>query len=158
MLTLPGGSGNALTIYNSGFSLNQVPFWSGSSSSVTSAASNTPTQLTSTSSAAAGTTGGHTNTVGIVVGVIVGIVALSALAGGGFFFLRRKQQRDMEEFKRENDVKTFISGSSDTSRPTMWAPDSRLDTSVGRRMSNGSIADNEDFSRRVLQVSLPGSC
>jgi cell wall integrity and stress response component len=91
--------------------------------------------------------------VGIVVGVIVAIVILGALIGAGFIFVRRRQKREVTEIKKQNDVQTFVK--PDQSRPQMWAPDQRLDNEApGRRISNGSIADNQDFSRRILQVCL----
>jgi len=41
-------------------------------------------------------------------------------------------------------------------RPGMWAPDSRMDSGTAQqRMSTGSIADNQDFSRRILEVRNP---
>jgi cell wall integrity and stress response component len=107
-----------------------------------------------TSSAANSSSKKSSSTIGIVVGVIVGIVIVGALAGAGFIILRRRQRQEMEDFKKQNDVSTFVGGKVDQSRPQMWAPDSRLENdSSGRRVSNGSIADNQDYSRRILQVS-----
>jgi cell wall integrity and stress response component len=96
-------------------------------------------------------------TVGIVVGVIVGLIVFGALAGAAFIFLRNRKHKEAEEYKRHNDVDAFVGGGSKSSndRPQMWASqDPRLDTdAAGRRASNGSIADNQDYSRRILAVS-----
>ncbi|THW17938.1 WSC-domain-containing protein [Aureobasidium pullulans] len=95
---------------------------------------------------------GGSNTAGIAAGVVVGIVVLAALIGAAFFFWRRKQRRDAETGHQQlNDY----SGSSKPMafRPAA-GPDSRIDPEAmaQRRMSDGSIADNEDYSRRILKV------
>jgi len=61
----------------------------------------------------------------------------------------------MEEYKKQVDAPPFIGGiSGNDTRPSMWAPDNRLDgTTGGNRTSVGSIADNQDYSRKILQVS-----
>jgi cell wall integrity and stress response component len=88
------------------------------------------------------------------VGVVVGIVALSAVLFGVWFLLRRRRQKQAEEDYRRNaaNVNAFVNGSKlHTSNSSM--NDSRLDPSfMDRRQSNGSIADNEDYSRRILKV------
>lgn len=69
-------------------------------------------------------------------------------------FLRHKRRREVEEeYRRRNAVNSFISGDKlHTSNSSMT--DSRLDPEfMNRRQSNGSIADNEDYSRRILKVS-----
>jgi cell wall integrity and stress response component len=94
------------------------------------------------------------NTAGIAAGVVVGIVGLGAIMGGVWFFLRRRRQKQAEESYRRNaaNVDQFVSGSKlHTSNSSM--NDSRIDPSfMDRRQSNGSIADNEDYSRRILKV------
>ena len=92
------------------------------------------------------------NTAGIAAGVVVGVVGLAAIIGGVWFFLRRRRQRQVEEDYRRNaaGVNDFINGGK-TSASSM--NDSRIDPSfMDRRQSNGSIADNEDYSRRILKV------
>jgi cell wall integrity and stress response component len=93
------------------------------------------------------------NTAGIAAGVVVGIVSLAAIIGGVWFFLRRRRQKQAEEdYRNAANVDQFVSGGKlHTSNSSM--NDSRLDPSfVDRRQSNGSIADNEDYSRRILKV------
>ncbi|KAI5248394.1 WSC-domain-containing protein [Aureobasidium subglaciale] len=96
---------------------------------------------------------GGSNTVGIAVGVVVGIVVVAALAGAAFFFWRRKQRREAETGHQQlNDY------SSSSQKPMAFrsaGPDARIDPDAmaQRRMSDGSIADNEDYSRRILKVT-----
>jgi cell wall integrity and stress response component len=161
VLTLIGGSANAMSVYNTGYTLNSVPFWVASSSSLLSTTTTSATSAAESSGGSKNSSGHSTPVVGIVVGIVVGVVVLGGLAGVGFFFLRKKQREEMEDLKRQQDATSFIGGKSagsmttDNSRPQMWAPDNRLDgTGAARRFSNGSIADNEDFSRRILQVCI----
>ncbi|KAL5427597.1 hypothetical protein PMIN06_012874 [Paraphaeosphaeria minitans] len=94
------------------------------------------------------------NTAGIAAGVVVGVVVLAAVIGGVFFYLRRqKRQAVEEEYRRQAAVNSFVSGGKlHTSNSSMT--DSRLDPEfMARRQSNGSIADNEDYSRRILKVT-----
>ena len=84
--------------------------------------------------------------------MVVGIVALSAIAGGIFFFLRNRRRRAVEEEYRRN-----ISGDYSAKPPTSSVgslSDARLEPSVmmQRRQSDGSIADNQDYSRRILKL------
>lgn len=103
--------------------------------------------------------GGKSNKTGIAAGVVAGVVVVTAAIGGGFFFVRHRKRRSVEEEHRRNTaVKTFIS-SGKTASETGLENDSRLDPSImqHRRQSDGSIADERDFSRRILQVRNPDS-
>jgi len=93
------------------------------------------------------------NKAGIAAGVVVGVVALAAIIGGIIFYLRQKKRKELEEEHRRRDLTSFISGGKlHTSNSSMT--DSRLDPEfMNRRQSNGSIADNEDYSRRILKVT-----
>jgi len=65
--------------------------------------------------------------------------------------MRRRRNRQVEEeYRRNAAVSQFIGGGKP---PTT---DTRLDPAVmaQRRMSDGSIADNQDYSRRILKVRL----
>lgn len=94
------------------------------------------------------------NKAGIAAGVVVGVVVLAAVIGGVLLFLRQKKRRAVEEeYRRQAAANSFIAGGKlHTSNSSMT--DSRLDPEfMNRRASNGSIADNEDYSRRILKVS-----
>jgi cell wall integrity and stress response component len=92
------------------------------------------------------------NKAGIAAGVVIGVVALCALVGGLFFYLRNRKRRAMaDEFHRNASNGHPVNGGH-LSSSTM--SDSRLEQSVmmQRRQSDGSIADNQDYSRRILKV------
>jgi cell wall integrity and stress response component len=110
-----------------------------------------------TASSTAGAAGGSSgpSTAGIAAGVVVGIIAIAAIGGGIWFFLRARARREVEEeYKRQVAVNAFINGGKPGSSAGS-SPDSRLDPVImtQRRMSDGSIADNQDYSRRILKVS-----
>lgn len=93
------------------------------------------------------------NTAGIAAGVVVGVVAVCAIAGGLFFFLRHRRRRALEEEYRHNaSIDNFTGNKKPSSAGSI--SDSRLEPSVmmQRRQSDGSIADNQDYSRRILKV------
>lgn len=144
---------------------NPVDYYEPVVSSSSSSATPKATSAAPTSTAAAVVTPSATpsaapeddskpNTVAIAVGVVVGILALSAILFGVWFLLRRRRQHQAEDDYRRNaaNVNAFVNGGKlHTSNSSM--NDSRLDPSfVDRRQSNGSIADNEDYSRRILKV------
>lgn len=131
-----------------------IPDSSSSSASKTASPTSTPSAASATvSSAPSDTPTKGPNTAGIAAGVVVGVVVLAAIIGGVFFYLRRqKRQAVEEEYRRQAAVSSFVSGGKlHTSNSSMT--DSRLDPEfMARRQSNGSIADNEDYSRRILKV------
>lgn len=92
------------------------------------------------------------NKAGIAAGAVVGVVALCALVGGLFFYLRNRKRRAVEDQYHRNATSSNARGSSHLSSSNM--SDSRLEPSVmmQRRQSDGSIADNQDYSRRILKV------
>lgn len=93
------------------------------------------------------------NTAGVAAGVVVGVVALCAIVGAAFFFLRRKKAKQLEEeYRRNAEINAFAQ-----KKPTTPNSDGRWDGDymAQRRQSNGSIDDDQDFSRRILTV---GSC
>jgi len=98
------------------------------------------------------------NKAGIAAGVVIGIVAIAAIAGGAFIFVRNKKRREVEEeYRRNAAVSSFIHGGKppSSSGGASSFNDMRLDPAVmaQRRMSDGSIADNQDYSRRILKVT-----
>jgi cell wall integrity and stress response component len=151
---------------STGNSRNQIayadPISSSSSSSSSSTASKTasptasaaPVESAVASSATSEPEKKGPNTAGIAAGVVVGVVVLAAIIGGVFLYLRRQKRKGVEdEYRRQAAVNSFVSGGKlHTSSSSMT--DSRLDPEfMARRQSNGSIADNEDYSRRILKVS-----
>ena len=110
-------------------------------------------EVTTTASAAPESSPGP-NKVAIGVGVVVGVVVLAAIIGGLFFWMRhRKNQAIAEERARLEALTNRVTGEKPGSSYSLG--DSRLDQNVmfQRRASDGSIADNEDYSRRILKVS-----
>jgi len=102
---------------------------------------------------------GGTNVAGVAAGVVVGVVAVAAIVAGLFFWLRHRRQKDAEnEFKRSTQATDFLNGGREVKPPpTAYSQmsDSRLDPDAGRRNSIGSIADDQDYSRRILRVANP---
>ena len=94
-----------------------------------------------------------TNTGAIAGGVVVGVFAAASLVGGVLLYLRRKRNREIEEEHRRNAAVNSFTGKT----PSLT--DARLDPVMAqRRMSDGSIADNHDYSRKILRVCSPFSC
>ncbi|TEY34328.1 hypothetical protein BOTCAL_0636g00020 [Botryotinia calthae] len=98
------------------------------------------------------------NKAGIVAGVVVGVVVAAAIAGGIFIFMRNRKRREVEEeYRRNAAVNNFVTGGKSpisSSSGGASFTDTRLDpTLANRRMSDGSIADNQDYSRRILKVT-----
>jgi len=102
--------------------------------------------------------GSGSNKGAIAAGVVVGIIALLAIVGGIIFFMRQKKRRALEEERRRHEViSNFVGKGEKSSSSNVSITDSRLEPSVmfQRRMSDGSIADNQDYSRRILKVTNP---
>lgn len=112
-----------------------------------------PGQAEATSQSSSENGGG--NKVGMAVGIVVGIILFAALVGGGVFWMRhRKRKAVEEEYRRNQSINNFVG--NDKPHSQSGSSDQRLDPSIlhHRRQSDGSIADEMDFSRRILQVSL----
>ncbi|KAJ5779603.1 Carbohydrate-binding WSC subgroup [Penicillium paradoxum] len=89
------------------------------------------------------------NTAAIAAGVVVGVVGFAALCGAIFFWWRSKRNKT-------NPGSAPVGGYGRDSGPPSMS-DSRFDGDfmAQRRQSNGSIDDDHDFSRRILQVANP---
>lgn len=73
--------------------------------------------------------------------------------GGLFFFMKQRKKRALEEEHRRNAEASAAKPPSYNANPF----DTRLDPVMAqRRMSDGSIADNQDYSRRILKVGAGG--
>jgi len=73
---------------------------------------------------------------------------------GAWLFLRHRRRREIEEeHRRAAAVSEFVKGGRSPNSGSS-INDTRLDPEVlgQRRFSDGSIADNEDYSRRILKV------
>lgn len=90
----------------------------------------------------------------IAAGVVVGVAVVGIIAGGLFFCLRHRR-RSREEELNQNAENPFSNNNNLPSSSASMS-DSRLEPSVmmQRRPSDGSIADNQDYSRRILKVHL----
>lgn len=163
-----GGLGNPgfWSVFNTGRTVNVEAYQPSSSSSAdeptktsSSGSDRTgPAVVTQTRTAAPQETGeakGDTNTATIIAACIGSLIGLALLIGGVIFLIRRRRNSEIEEEHRRNAaVNAFINGSKPPgSSGSMSMTDSRLDPVLAhRRMSDGSIADNEDYSRRILRV------
>lgn len=110
-----------------------------------------PTNSPSSSAGADG--GGGSSKVGIAVGIVVGLIVLCALIGGVIYYMRhRKRKAIEEEYRRNQGLNDFVTSEKPLSNG--GSSDQRLEPSIlhHRRQSDGSIADEMDFSRRILQV------
>ena len=144
-LYLTGLTGDVTTLPNS----------TSSSSSSAGHTSTRPAQTVvvtqSASASASDSSGGGPSKVGIAVGVVVGVIAVAALAGGLIFYMRQKRRREIEEeHKAQAAINSFVG-----SRQSDTKSDMRLDPSVAssfRRDSVGSIRDEVDYTRKILQV------
>ena len=96
------------------------------------------------------------NIAAIAAGVVVGVAVVCAIAGGLYFCLRHRR-RAREAELHHNTENPFNNNNLPSSSASM--SDSRLEPSVmmQRRQSDGSIADNQDYSRRILKVCLSPS-
>lgn len=163
------GASDAWSVYNLGVQIFVKNYEPSASSTSTPASSggNKPSPTSSNGGAATSVSQtsaasessqpqkGGPNVAGIAAGVVVGVVAAAAAIAGFFFYFRRKRNAEIEEEHRRNAaVNAFISGSKPpSSHGSISMTDSRLDPVMAhRRMSDGSIADNEDYSRRILRV------
>jgi cell wall integrity and stress response component len=160
------GNPGHYSVFNLGIEVN-VEFYVPEVTTTSSSATATPTEsspttdessvpVTSAPAPSDDEEKSKTNVGGIVAGSVVGVAAVLGLAGGAFWFMRRRRNSEIEEEHRRNAaVNAFISGSKPPgSSGSISMTDSRLDPIMAhRRMSDGSIADNEDYSRKILRVT-----
>lgn len=117
---------------------------------------------TTSSSSSSGGGGGGSNTAGIAAGVVVGVVGLAAAVGGLLYWIRQKKRKEAEEeYRQRTAVSDFMRGANERKPPSTGyshMSDTRLDPEAGaRKNSCGSLADNQDYSRRILRVANPDS-
>ncbi|PHH72063.1 hypothetical protein CDD80_4809 [Ophiocordyceps camponoti-rufipedis] len=162
-----GSNSGFVSVWNLGINVNVRNFDGSSTTSGSSQSTNAndqdpaqPTVVTQTRVATQGSDSDQNksgpNTAGIAAGAVAAVVAAAAIIGGLIFYIRRKRNAQLEEEHRRNAaVSAFINGSKPPgSSGSMSMTDARLDpVMANRRMSDGSIADNEDYSRRILRVT-----
>ncbi|KAI9788201.1 MAG: hypothetical protein M1816_007053 [Peltula sp. TS41687] len=151
------GAASTTTAPTSTASPQVVVTVSGQTQTVTAAPGQDPsgTSTTSSNSKSSGGSSGASK-AGIAAGVVGGVLGLCALAGGIFLYVRMRRRRAVEEeYRRNAEINKFVGAGRVGSNSSM--SDSRLEPSVmaQRRMSSGSIADNQDYSRRILKVTNP---
>ncbi len=147
------------SVYNTGEQV-VVPYVDGSPSTGTGSGTSPTNPTGSTVVVTQAPSSGGSNTGAIAAGVVVAVVAVIAIIGGVFFYLRRRRNQEMEDEHRRNaSVNAFINGAKPPgSSGGLSMTDSRLDpVMANRRFSSGSIADNQDYSRKILRVSTTGS-
>ena len=93
------------------------------------------------------------NKAAIAAGVVVAIIGVAAIVGGVILFMRRKRKQALEDERRRHEDQTRLA-TGDKPPSTFSLADSRLEPGVmfQRRQSDGSIMDNQDYTRRILQV------
>ncbi|KAK4222358.1 putative wsc domain protein [Podospora fimiseda] len=150
------------SVYNTGVALaveNAERSSLSTSTSATSGPTSTSTQpaqtvLVTQSSTPDEEKKGGKNVAGIVAGVVVGFIVVAAALSGGYLFFRNKRNKEIEEEHRRNAAVSAFIGKPPSSSGGMSMTDSRMDPVMAhRRMSDGSIADNQDYSRRILRVT-----
>jgi len=99
-----------------------------------------------TSTASAGGVSG-----GAAAGIAIGVLALVALGVGAFFLVRRRRRA---EYQRQYEGSGFGSSPGSLNRP--FGTDQRLEPQMlQKRESVGSLADEHDYSRKILRVTNP---
>lgn len=162
------GGGKMWSVYNSGVSVAVDYSEPKVSSSSAAPSSTSPAKTSSTSSAVSEPTAdatestlpeepekkGKSNTAGIVAGTVVAVVVVLSAVGGVFLYMRRKRNKEIEDEHRRNAAVNAFIGKPPSTSDGMSMADARLDpVLVQRRLSDGSIADNQDYSRRILRVT-----
>ncbi|KAI5289130.1 hypothetical protein KEM54_004344 [Ascosphaera aggregata] len=112
-----------------------------------------------TETATKGNKSGGTNKAAIAAGVVVGVVGTAAVIAGAIFWTKRRNRAKVEEeYRRNAQLSDYVAGGAasgaarDGAGREKYGRDQRLDPSAQRRLSNGSIADVQDYSRRILKV------
>jgi cell wall integrity and stress response component len=93
-------------------------------------------------------TGGGGVSGGAAAGIAIGVLALIAVGVGAFFFIRRRRR---EDYQKQYEGSHFGSSPGSLNRP--FGTDQRLEPGmVQKRESVGSLADEQDYSRKILRV------
>jgi cell wall integrity and stress response component len=159
-----GGGNNAYDVYLTGTEDTVSTLPSGPTTTTSAGAGDTtgpPVVVTQAGTTVVVTASSQTNgsqskssgpsIAGIAAGVVVGVGVLGIIIGSAFFFIRRRNRKAVEREYRRNAAISFAPSKTAS---TGSMNDSRWDGEymAQRRQSNGSIAEDEDFSRRILKV------
>lgn len=88
---------------------------------------------------------------GAIAGIVIGVLALAAIGAIVAFLMLRRRKKTTEDFAGEYKRHIEPAGAGVTRQPSSL--DNRLDTSLAvRRDSAESLADNQDYSRKILRV------
>lgn len=140
---------------------------SSASESQTQSTSSSSTSPSSSSSSSSGSSkpSKKTNLIGPVVGGVVGGVGLIALVSVLFFFLRRRSSKSRDAELADSAYYDAIKRDNSTVARPLSNPflskeeftDQRLNPVMlgRRRISEGSLADEADYSRKILRVANP---
>lgn len=163
--------------------LSTLSATSSSLTTVTKTTSATPTSSSSSSASSAKTESKKTNTGAIAGGVVGGVAGLALVAAAIFFFMRRRgSDDDHEEELYEKSAGVSRGGTAKGARPnpafdmpmanpfsdhfadkrasnmtTAPLSDPRLNPAMmgRRRLLEGLLADETDYSRKILAVANP---
>jgi len=160
------GADGYMTVWTTGLSNVQIGNSNGTSSSSTATTKSTasptvvyittggvtvtqtrssPTETSASSSGGGGTGGGIG--AGGIAGIVVGILLVAAIGGGLFIFFRRRRLKNDPVLYPHSSATPFVGGGG------MPQSDPRLEPQMmQRRISEGSLADEQDYSRKILRV------
>jgi len=106
----------------------------------------TPTLESAKASSSSGGVSG-----GAAAGIAIGVLALIAIGVAAFFFISRRRRA---EYQKQYEGSGFGSSPGSLNRP--FGTDQRLEPQMlQKRESVGSLADEHDYSRKILRVINP---
>lgn len=157
-------SGSTVVVMST-VAVSATPTSSASESQTQSASSTSPSSSSSSSSSGSSKPSKKTNLIGPVVGGVVGGVGLIALVSVLFFFLRRRSSKSRDAELADSAYYDAIKRDNSTVARPLSNPflskeeftDQRLNPVMlgRRRISEGSLADEADYSRKILRVANP---
>ena len=113
------------------------------------------TTITQVPTSNSSSNGGGGVTGGAVAGIVIGLLALMAIGVGAFFFIRRRRRITYQ--RQWEGTSNFGSSPGSLNRP--FGTDQRLEPGmVQKRESVGSLADEQDYSRKILRVPSSPTC
>lgn len=117
---------------------------------VTSPGKTTIIQSATAESQASSGAGGGGVSGGEAAGIAIGVLALIGIGAAAFFIIRRRRKDD---YQKQYEGSGFGSSPGSLNRP--FGTDQRLEPQMLKRESVGSLADEHDYSRKILRVINP---